>query len=145
MQSVLSSGSGKINLGRNGMRSNSSRGTKLVDEIPYRKNGSGQTGIQVQERIEYRGADIIVYRRDIGVAGPRIAYTARVHIPEVQKSTFISYVSNLERIVEMAKDFTDKNVKPAKPKFMKLVSRQRLWELWYDDANTGVDTNSNSK
>ncbi|GEM_PF-2095740 len=126
------------------MRSNSARGTRLVDLIPYRKSGNGDSGIQVHQRLEYRGANITVYRRNIGISGPRIAYTARVHIPEVQKSTFISYVSNLERIIEMAKDFTDKTVKPDRPKFLRMAPRQERWQLWFDGSEAKA-TDSNQK
>jgi|GEM_PF-2711975 len=52
------------------MRSNSARGTRLVDLIPYRKSGNGDSGIQVHQRLEYRGANITVYRRNIGISGP---------------------------------------------------------------------------
>ncbi len=114
------------------MRSNTHRGVGKI-EIPFQQKTKLSSGVSVAEQIDYRGSSITVYQRNIGIAGQRVAFTARVDNPEAAESRYLGYHSKKEALVSKAKDWIDTTVKPEKPKFLKMVSRQRAWELWFED------------
>lgn len=113
------------------MQSNSRRGVQLHDAIPHRRTGNKKSGVSECERIEYLSAEIIVYTRDIGIAGSREVFTARVHESATEKSTYLGYNSNKTQLIEKAKHWVDTVKHSLKPKYITILPRQKAWQLWH--------------
>ena len=130
------------------MKSNTRRGVPLKDDIPFRTKVPKIVGVKVCDRINYQGANITVYQRNIGVNQSRIAYTARIHDPASATSAYLGYHWHKDQILERAKEMVDRNRANVEKKdnsnYVRLVSRQRAWELWYEgDQQTDGDGKSN--
>lgn len=116
------------------MKSNTRRGVPQKDDIPFRNQDKRPTGVIVVERLKYNGASITIYQRDIGIAGTRVAYTARIKNENTAETTYLGYHARKDDILSAARQWVDERVvETDKPNYVRMTTRQRAWELWYDE------------
>lgn len=126
------------------MKSNTRRGVPQKDDIPFRNQEKHPTGVTVSERLSYNGASITIYRRDIGIAGPRVAYTARIKNEATAESTYLGYHARKDEILAVARQWVDERAMDSdKPNYVRMTTRQRAWELWYEDGENGEKPSEN--
>lgn len=115
------------------MKTNTRRGVPLKDDIPFQGKDKVPVGVVACEHLEYQGASITIFQRYIRFGRPRMVYTARVTDPATGASTYLGYHYRKEALLETARRVVSGRDDANQPSYIRMVTRQRAWELWYDE------------